>query len=700
MLAIVGAAGIGLLRHIHRERMGDGEREGMPVSSFAATTALLVGWWLTIEVTRAFGIHVPAGIDRNYGTWFTLTGMWVVLGLLTFSVGLGLRLAALRLWGCVFWALAMATGLCVSIPSSGVEWEPFANFRGLAFILLIICTAALAYVRHHAEDKMGERERTSLPTGGFAVLASVLVTWWLTIEVTRVFGVSMPDGLDRTYGTWFALTGMWVVLGLLTFLAGIPLRLPALRWCGCAFWGLAVATGLCVSAPSFGAEWTPFVSFRGLAFILLIACTAAIGFVRHHTGDKLSDGERSFMATSGFAVVVSVLVTCWLSIEVCRIFDVASPVGTDLALPTWLGLGAMWAVLGITSVGIGMAWRMRPLRYLGFAIGAGAVGTALVAGSLSHNELWIPFINWRMLAAMLGLGGIVLAAWMYLNEDSDATEDERHVLTPTVFAVTGMVLAVWASTVEARSMVHWNGGDSGTDWQLTGWCVVAAVWAVASAAGMALGLRWRLEALRWTASMTWICGAALALAVSMPSAKAAWLPFLNARALAMALVVGTVALIAWMVHRYRDDLSASEQSLANPGYFSVSGALLALFALTLETFHFFRHTQWPSASNWHHAGHVAISVVWSLYAAGWLAAGVSARQATSRWLSLCLFGLALAKLFAYDLRLLKLGSLHRMISFGVLGLILLGVAFLYGRFGAYIRGDAEDDPDEDTDDEA
>ncbi len=58
-------------------------------------------------------------------------------------------------------------------------------------------------------------------------------------------------------------------------------------------------------------------------------------------------------------------------------------------------------------------------------------------------------------------------------------------------------------------------------------------------------------------------------------------------------------------------------------------------------------------------------------------AGVKRRVAALRWQALALFGLAAGKVFLFDLSFLE--RFYRILSFLLLGLVLLVVSFLYQR---------------------
>lgn len=74
---------------------------------------------------------------------------------------------------------------------------------------------------------------------------------------------------------------------------------------------------------------------------------------------------------------------------------------------------------------------------------------------------------------------------------------------------------------------------------------------------------------------------------------------------------------------------------------------------------------------------VGLSVLWTLYAAAALAWGFVRSVPPVRWAALALFGVVVAKVFLVDLA--ELQAIYRILSFFVLGLVLLGVSYFYQR---------------------
>jgi Predicted membrane protein (DUF2339) len=85
-----------------------------------------------------------------------------------------------------------------------------------------------------------------------------------------------------------------------------------------------------------------------------------------------------------------------------------------------------------------------------------------------------------------------------------------------------------------------------------------------------------------------------------------------------------------------------------------------------------------SAERYWNGLHITVSVAWIAYGVVALLAGFLRRKRTVRLAGIGVLAVAILKVFLYDLSFLDTPS--RMMSFGVLGLVLLGVSYSYGRW--------------------
>ena len=155
-------------------------------------------------------------------------------------------------------------------------------------------------------------------------------------------------------------------------------------------------------------------------------------------------------------------------------------------------------------------------------------------------------------------------------------------------------------------------------------------------------------------------------------------PVLNKYFLSSLFVTACLFTGAWVYQR----LGARKQTAERA--FQLGLLMIAIitlwFLLTIETHTYFsaraetlndiediRRERW--------LGQMALSLLWSLYAAVLAAIGFIRRAPSIRWAALSLFALTVVKVMLIDIAVLD--QLYRIIAFLVLGLLLLGVAWGY-----------------------
>jgi hypothetical protein len=130
---------------------------------------------------------------------------------------------------------------------------------------------------------------------------------------------------------------------------------------------------------------------------------------------------------------------------------------------------------------------------------------------------------------------------------------------------------------------------------------------------------------------------------------------------APARLATTVAVVALL---YSAEFLAARGSRAR-AFFSVLATLLVVGLL------------------WYEVSGSLLTVAWGLQGLLLLAAGFPAHERPLRLAGLALLLFCISKLFIYDLRHLE--TLYRILAFVALGVILLGVSWIYTRFRDTIR---------------
>jgi uncharacterized membrane protein len=150
--------------------------------------------------------------------------------------------------------------------------------------------------------------------------------------------------------------------------------------------------------------------------------------------------------------------------------------------------------------------------------------------------------------------------------------------------------------------------------------------------------------------------------------------FFNERFATYAVVIACFAAVLYAAREHGSSVSHDE--LTALGGFAVAINVFSLIALSLELWdHFGRHAGLGIDSGL--AQHLSLSLLWTAYASALIILGVKRQSALLRWQALALFGLVVVKVFVYDSSYLE--RFYRIVSFFILGLVLLVVSFLYTR---------------------
>ncbi len=166
-------------------------------------------------------------------------------------------------------------------------------------------------------------------------------------------------------------------------------------------------------------------------------------------------------------------------------------------------------------------------------------------------------------------------------------------------------------------------------------------------------------------------------------------PILNNRMATYAVAIAVLGAVAWYASRRNDEAGRAAVVVS-----VVALNLLALIALSREVADYYSHemmslvptgqwnAQWnPRAwTDWRHvkiARDFTYSALWMAYGAMLMVVGFWRRSAFVRWQALVLIAFTIGKVFLYDVSELDRG--YRIVSFIVLGVLLLAISFVYQR---------------------
>jgi len=161
---------------------------------------------------------------------------------------------------------------------------------------------------------------------------------------------------------------------------------------------------------------------------------------------------------------------------------------------------------------------------------------------------------------------------------------------------------------------------------------------------------------------------------------------LNARMATHAVAIAALAIMAWQGYKRHDETGGKAAAIA-----VVALNLLALIALSREVADYYAQQmanvrpllgQW-NPSRWSSFHRIEIvrdftySALWMAYGAMLMLVGFWRRSAFVRWLALFLIAATTVKVFTYDTS--QLDRQYRILSFIVLGILLLAISFVYQR---------------------
>jgi uncharacterized membrane protein len=175
-------------------------------------------------------------------------------------------------------------------------------------------------------------------------------------------------------------------------------------------------------------------------------------------------------------------------------------------------------------------------------------------------------------------------------------------------------------------------------------------------------------------------------------------PILNTRMATYAVAIAVLGTVAWYGSRRKDEAGRGAVAIS-----ILALNILALIALSREVADYYsqeianltRRGRWDPAewTNWQHAKiarDFTYSALWMAYGAMLIVVGFWRRSAFVRWQALALIAFTIGKVFLYDVSELDRG--YRIVSFIVLGALLLAISFAYQR--DWLRLSARKNPEE------
>jgi uncharacterized membrane protein len=431
----------------------------------------------------------------------------------------------------------------------------------------------------------------------------------------------------------------------------------------------------------------------------------------------LSDASLDHSAPASQALLISVFFTClfytvwrWNADDRLLRYSYVAAAATFLTMALaiqfelhWVTI--VWAVEAFMLTWVGLRSGERAPRHAALAVFCAAIihwfAWDMQEFAFGVDASFVPLLNRRALSCIVLVGSMAGAAWLY-RRAGELEEDERSTIK-TFFALAGNALALALLSLDVSDYFNARlsgapGGDSRASVEAARQFSLTALWVLYAATTLALGVLRRFAILRWVA--LFLLAAVTAKVVALDSAyyAAAWhVPVVNQTFMAYALLV---AALAFGAHLYGREGAAdeAERRVMRPALL-VAALTLALVALSVEAAGYFDSgrlslTDAVRLRDLGLAKQLSLSVIWALYGAGLLLFGSVRRVRLLRLMALALLSLTTLKVFFWDLS--SLDRVYRIISFIVLGAILLAVSYLYQK--SQHRASEEDEPMPQTND--
>lgn len=505
----------------------------------------------------------------------------------------------------------------------------------------------------------------------YATLAVTGGAWLLAQE--SYFAFSSQNGGKAGPETHFIIAIVLALYALGVFAVGLKCRHATVRLNALMIALMAGVLPLWMGFTRDVPQWAPFWNWRLTSFGVVTLVWLMLGWLLR--GEKQLIGENEEQVFSFWPAWAAILALTGVSLEVY--FGHAFhhvPGDLQWQAKAFFSLVMLWSVGAALLAWMGCAWRDESLRVVAYLLGAGAMMTLLFEAAFSGLET-APLFNIRFGAfVFLGLSFLLLSNFM---QDENKVKQWESGLPPQ-FTLAASLLALWALTQETFESCRFYKEFFGAHWENAAWFAIAILWQCGALTLLLNGLKKRETFWRGVAYLLSLAGGATLFINALLAMRLDWAPFFNARALAYAITVAIWLYSTFAMQKQRHILDeASESAWIRPlGLFAVTVLGIGLTQETFETCYFFRD---DLGQHWDLWAQMAISLVWSLFGALLLIAGITKSYQPLRLAALGLLSVTVCKVFLFDLSFLE--GVLRILSLAGLGISLIFISWMYGRFG-------------------
>lgn len=366
-------------------------------------------------------------------------------------------------------------------------------------------------------------------------------------------------------------------------------------------------------------------------------------------------------------------------------FTIAAAIQLD---QQWVTIA--WAMEAVMLTWIGLRSDADAPRYVALPVFAFALlrwfTVDVFEFAYREGDGFVPLVNRRAVSAAALVAALGGAVWLYRRAGERVARDERETLG-AVLILAANVLALTLLTVDANDYfkarlfaVGMEDYDVYRAVENARQFTLSVLWAFYALATLVVGVKRNLTVLRFAALAWLVVTGVKIIALDAGFYNAAWhLPLVNQT---FAAFVAFIAALWYAGRLYtRADKIDGRERHAVLTALVVAANLYAIAALSLEATGYFEKLIRAGAlaerdtRDLRLAQGLSLSLVWTLYGGAMLLYGHRRANRLLRIMALLLLTATALKVFFLDLAVLE--KFYRIVSFLVLGAILLAVSFLY-----------------------
>lgn len=346
----------------------------------------------------------------------------------------------------------------------------------------------------------------------------------------------------------------------------------------------------------------------------------------------------------------------------------------------WITIG--WAVESIVLSFIGFKLNNKEIRR------GGLVVLGLVLVRLIFWDTWLSIsdyhliFNKRTVAFIFGITAIFTGFYLYTKNKDKIDVSETNIVN--VLATIGSILVFWILSAEVISYYGnkiYIGSNTRVTLEYARNISLSVVWSVYSMIFVWLGIKFKNNgainigfiALCLTVINILFLNTNISTNISLKEYEFCW----SKRSLAFVFGIIAVFYSAYVLNKNKTGIKVGDFVKV----LVVTGNIMILWFMSAEVITYFDYCKvYIGKYGKEVEGYkqMTISIVWALYSIVLMAIGIFKKYGAVRLMSIVIFIITILKVFVLDMAGLE--TIYRIISFIVLGIILMLAAFLYNKY--------------------